>query len=170
MKSVLLVALATLVLAWAPRTFASHTLNAEQTRVAAAWLADHPDYRIAEDKDCDCDEEIRGIRTGYDGSETPVPDYHPYAVSGDFNDDHVIDFAVAVVNKRKPHDFILLVFNGPLNPDRPVPAFMDAHVDMVRTGLFYGPPSSSTNRLLMGPFESEGLVLQPRGKTYRWHE
>jgi hypothetical protein len=166
MKSVLLGALATLAVVVPPRMFAAYNLNAEQTRIAAAWLAIHPAYRVAEDKDCDCDEDIREVRTG----DVAVPYYHPYTVSGDFNDDHVIDFAVAVINKRNPHDFILLVFNGPLHPDRPAPTFIHANVDLVRTGLFYGPPSSSKNRLLMGRFWSEGLVLQPRGKTYHWDE
>ena len=149
------------------RTFASYTLNAEQQKSAAAWLANHPAYRLAEDRGCNCDEEIRGIRTGYGGSETPVPDYHPYIASGDFNGDSVIDFAVVVVNRQSPRDFTLLVFNGPLRSKRPLPAFIESHIDMTAAGLFYGPPSGSPNRLLIGPFESEGQVLEPHGKTYR---
>jgi hypothetical protein len=167
MKSFIHVALAAFALMGSPCVFASYTLNAVQKAVVAAWLSSHPDFRIAEDKDCDCDENIRAIRSACEDCAAPVPDYHPYTVSGDLNGDRVIDFAVVVLNKRIPHDFTLLVFNGPLNPKRPLPAFIKSHMDMTRTGLFYGPPGGSRFRLLIGLFDSDGQVLQPYGKTYR---
>jgi hypothetical protein len=102
--------------------------------------------------------------------EKPIPDYHPYVASGDFNGDGAPDCAVIVINTRKPHDFTLLVFNGPVDTPHPIAAFVYAHHDLTRTGLFYGPPRPKPYRLLIGPFESEGLVLQPRGKTYRLEE
>jgi hypothetical protein len=124
---------------------------------------------MANDHDCSCDEDIQTMRSGSDG-EKPVPDYHPYIASGDFNGDGAIDFAVMVIGTRKPHDFTMLVFNGPVDVAHPVPAFVNPHRDLTRTGLFYGPPRPKPYRLLLGPFASEGLVLQPRGKTYRLEE
>jgi len=150
--------------------FASHTLNPEQKSVIAAWLAAHPDFRMAEDRDCECDDDINTMRAGDGGEWKPVPDYHPYVASGDFNSDGISDFAVVVINKQAPPDFTLLVFNGPFDVHRPVPAFTWAHQDLKGTGLFFGPPRPKPYRLLIGPFESEGLVLQPKGKTYRLEE
>jgi hypothetical protein len=37
----------------------------------------------------------------------------------------------------------------------------------MKAGLFYGPPRPKPYRLIVGTFESEGLVLQPLGNTYR---
>jgi hypothetical protein len=149
------------------RLFASHTLDSRQMSVVTAWLSDHRGYRLASDRDCACDEDIQAMRAGSGGDWKPVPDYHPYVASGDFNGDGVTDFAVVVISTVKARDFTLLVFNGPVDAHRPVPAFVDQHRDLTRTGLFYGPPRPKPYRLLIGPFESEGLVVQPRGQTYR---
>jgi hypothetical protein len=149
--------------------FASHTLSSEQKSEVAAWLSDHPSYRLANDQDCSCGEDIQAMRAGV-GGEKPVPDYHPYVASGDFNGDGTTDCAVVVISTRKQRDFTLLVFNGPLDIGHPIAAFVYAHHDLTRTGLFFGPPRPKPYRLLIGPFESEGLVLQPRGKTYRLEE
>ena len=148
--------------------FASHTLTTEQKSVIAAWLDSNPGYRLAEDRDCLCDEDIQAMRTRNEGLGTPVPEYHPYWVTGDFNGDGTTDFAVVVIKKHAEHDFTLLVFNGPLDQKRPLPAFVDAHSDLTKTGLFYGPPRPKPYRLVLGPFESEGLILEPHGKKYRF--
>jgi hypothetical protein len=146
--------------------FASHTLDSGQRSVVAAWLNSHPGYRLANDRDCSCDEDIKGMRAGGGGVWKAIPDYHPYSVSGDFNGDGVTDFAVVVVNTRRAHDFTLLVFNGPVDVDHPVPAFVDRR-DYTRIGLAFGPPRPTPYRLVIGLFDSEGLLLQPRGNTYR---
>jgi hypothetical protein len=146
--------------------FASHTLDSGQKSVIVAWLSNHPGYRLANDRDCSCDEDIKEMRAGDGGVWKPVPDYHPYITSGDFNDDGSMDFAVVVINTRKAHDFTLLVFNGPLDVGHPVPAFVDRG-DFAGIGLAYGPPRPKPYRLIIGRFASEGLLLQPRGKTYR---
>lgn len=156
-----------IALAHCSRAFAAYTLQAEQQKTIHAWLKVHRGYRLAEDRDCNCEEELRTIRTACADCVAPVPDYHPYTVSGDLNGDNVIDFAVAIVNKRNPKDFTLLVFNGPYNSERPLPAFIESHIDMTNIGLFYGPPGGMRNRLLIGRFESEGQVLEPHGKGYR---
>jgi hypothetical protein len=77
-------------------------------------------------------------------------------VTGDFNGDGATDFAVVVIKEHAEHEFTLLVFNGPLDQKRPLPAFVDAHSDLTKTdGLFYGPPRPKPYRLVLGPFESE---------------
>ena len=161
-------AVATFPLLGVPGLSARHSLDASQNSAVTAWLNDHPGYRLARDRDCACDEDLRTIRTaGYGGKWKPIPDYHPYVVSGDFNGDGVTDFAVVVVDTRKARDFTMLVFNGPVDEQQPVPAFAYQHRDLTRARLFYGPPWPKPYRLLVDTFESEGLVLQPRGNTYR---
>lgn len=172
MKRRILLAVAVVVLlpTFALRASASHTLNADQKAVIEAWLRSHPAYRLATDADCGCDADIRTMRfDGYGGDWKPVPDYHPYIVNGDLNSDGISDFAVAVVNRsRKTRRFTILVFNGPFRSADIAPAFIEANVNLERTGFFYGPPRPKPNRLVIGEFESEGLILVPKGKTYRY--
>lgn len=155
-------------LALIPSASATHLLSTDQKKVVSAWLGKHPGYRLATDKDCACDEDLRTIRvTGYGGRWKPVPDYHPYVVSGDFNGDGEIDFAVAVVRTNAPHKFTILVFNGPITSVGDAPSFVDADSDLTGIGFFYGPPRPKPYRLVVGAFESEGYVLTPKGRTYR---
>ncbi len=165
-----LIAISALLLFGSSGPIAGQTLNPEQQTVIAAWLRAHPGYRLAGDRDCACDEDIKTMRAGSGGAWKPVPDYHPYVASGDFNGDGVTDFAVVVIRSLRPHDFTLLVFDGPLDVNQPLPAFTYAHRDLARMGLFYGPPRPKPYRLVLGPFESEGLILQPKGGTYRFQE
>lgn len=89
--------------------------------------------------------------------------------TGDFNSDGVEDFAVALVDKSQLENvFALVVFNGPLKPGAQQPAFMEAGRAFTGQGLSFGPPRPKPYRLIMGAFESEGGVLQPKGKTYTW--
>jgi hypothetical protein len=154
---------------FAGKLSASHTLNANQQRVINFWLQHHPEYRLATDNDCQCVDAIRRMRQGYGGIYKPVPDYHPYMVSGDFNGDGVLDFAVFVVNRRT-RKFKLLVFNGPFSYADVSPAFAseDGGFD-ARQAFFYGPPRPKPYRLLIGPFESDNSVLLiPNGQTYKY--
>ena len=106
--------------------------------------------------DCDCPEDIQ-----------PVPDYHPYTTTGDFNGDGVVDFAAALVNRTATaNKFALIVFNGPFGRGATSPAFLKLGLDLKGQGLFFGPPRPKPYRLLFGAFESEGAVLRPRGNTY----
>jgi len=97
-----------------------------------------------------------------------LPDYHPYVVSGDFNGDGEIDFAVAVARTNTPHIFKILVFNGPIKSVGEAPSFVDSISGLTGIGFFYGPPRPKPYRLVVGAFESEGDVLVPKGQTYRW--
>lgn len=147
--------------------FGSHTLNPSQERVLKAWLAKHPEFRVATDADCRCEDDIQQMKTG-DGKNWPaVPDYHPYSAVGDFNGDGITDFAVVVIDTSKSvKNFELLVFNGPFGPQGKTPAFSQSGLE--GDALFFGPPRPKPYRLVVGPFESDNsAILVPHGRTYR---
>ncbi len=152
--------------------WAGHTLTMQEQRVLQNWLVKHPEYRIATDKDCDCADDIKRMKAGYGGDWKPVPDYCPYAATGDFNGDGVEDFAVVVIDRSKQENkFVLLVFNGPFKPETDSPAFMKAGLNLKYQGLFYGPPRPKPYRLLVGAFESDsGSILVPHGRSYRFSD
>jgi hypothetical protein len=118
-----------------------HTLTAQEQKVLEGWLARHAEFRIATDEDCDCADDIKQMRAGAGGAWKPVPDYHPYIATGDFNGDGAEDFAVVVVERSKQeNNFALIVFNGPFKSETASPAFMQSGLDLKYQGLFYGPP------------------------------
>jgi hypothetical protein len=104
------------------------------------------------------------------GAWKPVPNYHPYYIEGDFNGDGSKDFAVVVIAPiRSAKRFVLLVFNGPFtSSDIHSPAFISEPMDLTESGLFFGSPRPKPYRLLVGGFESEGMLLLPKGKGYVW--
>lgn len=146
-----------------------HTLTAQEQTVLKGWLAQHSQYRLATDKDCDCAGDIEQMKTGYGGLSKPVRDYHPYVATGDFNGDGVEDFAVVLIDRaKKEKNFVLIVFNGPFKSDTASPAFMESGLDLKYSGLVYGPPRPKPYRLVLGPFESDsGVLLAPHGRSYR---
>ncbi len=160
----LMVCLVLSVSAWG-----DHTLTAMEQRVLKGWLARHPGYRLATDEDCECGGDIEQMRTGYGGETKPVPHYHPYTATGDFNADGVEDFAVVLIDRsKKEKNFALAVFNGPFESETLSPAFFRSGMDLKYSGLFYGPPRPKPYRLLLGPFESDsGVLLIPHGRSYR---
>jgi len=109
------------------------------------------------------------MKAGDGGIWRPVPDYHPYVATGDFNGDGVRDFAAVVIDKTKSaHQFTLLVFNGPFDSSTVVPAFVASDLDLKYMGLSFGPPRPKPYRLIMGGFESDNTsMLVPHGKTYQ---
>jgi hypothetical protein len=148
---------------------AAHTLNPKEEQTVEAWLRRHSGFRQATDADCGCERDIQLMRTGSGGIWKPVPDYHPYLATGDFNGDGNRDLAVVVVDTAKRrHNFTLLVFNGPVDSADPTPTFVCSNLDLIGSGLFYGSPRPKPFRLVLGRFESEGRVLVPRGRTYRF--
>lgn len=154
------------------RACAGHTLSSEEQQVVKTWLAHHPNFRQAVDADCDCAGDIQQMRAGSGGVWKPVPDYHPYVATGDFNGDGLEDFAVVVIDRTKQDkNSALLVFNGPFRSPAPLPAFMESGMNLKYTGLFYGPPRPKPYRLLVGPFESDsGGLLVPHGRGYKWDD
>jgi hypothetical protein len=150
---------------------AGHTLTSTQVSVLQRWLSAHRGFRSAAISDCECAEDIAAMRKGSGGPWKPVPDYQPYAATGDFNGDGRGDFAVVVIDTSKSiqEAFRLLVFNGPFSTTlgNPTPAFEKAGLNLQGAGLFFGPPRPQPYRLLVGGFESEGMLLQPTGRSYR---
>jgi hypothetical protein len=149
--------------------WSGHTLTTQEQKVLKDWLGQHKQYRRATDQDCDCASDIENMKTGYGGKVKPIPDYHSYVATGDFNGDGVRDFAVVVIDPSKQEkNFALVVFNGPFDSGTTSPAFMRLGLDLKYSGLSYGPPRPKPYRLLLGPFESDsGVLLIPRGRTYR---
>jgi len=149
--------------------WSGHTLTAQEQKVLKGWLAQHKEYRLATDEDCDCAGDIEEMKTGYGGKVKPIPDYHPYVATGDFNGDGVRDFAVVVIDRSKQEkNFALVVFNGPFKSETASPAFMKSGLDLKYAGLSYGPPRPKPYRLLLGPFESDsGVLLIPHGRGYK---
>jgi len=140
-------------------------------QVVDTWLECHTGFRVATELDCgDCKEQIEAIRRGMGGAWKAVPNYQPYSMVGDFNGDGQKDLAIVVIapitaSKR----FQLLVFNGPFPGNQPhKPAFASEFLDLGGQGLFFGPPRPKPYRLLVGGFESEGMLLVPKGKGYAW--
>jgi hypothetical protein len=146
-----------------------HTLTSREQKVLGVWLAQHADFRVATDSDCDCAEDIQQMKTGYGGGWPAAPDYHPYVATGDFNSDGVRDFAVVVVDRSKSaQNFVLLVFNGPFDSKTAMPAFVESGLDLRNQGLSFGPPRPKPYRLVMGWFESDNTaILVPHGRTYK---
>ena len=146
------------------------TLTTEQEKVLSSWLAQHSNYRLATDADCDCADDIKQMREGYGDASAAVRDYHPYVATGDFNGDRVEDFAVALIDgKAQAGTFTLVVFNGPLSNRPSEPAFVKPDLQLLQEHLFYfGPPRPKPYRLFVGRFESDfGFTLEPSRRTYR---
>jgi hypothetical protein len=140
-------------------------------QVVQIWLKKHPGYRLAVDSDCgECTDQIQSVQQEMSEGGKGVSEYHPYTVVGDFNSDGQTDLAIVVVapiNSAKR--FKILVFNGPFRASHfHQPAFVSEFTDMKGQGLFFGGPRPKPFRLLVGGFESEGILLVPKGKGYVW--
>jgi hypothetical protein len=148
-----------------------HTLTKQEQRILDGWLSQHPTYRAATDKDCDCSDDIEQMKTGYGGNWTPYPDYHPYIATGDFNSDGVTDFAVVVIDHSQlRNNFTVLIFNGPFGSKPATPAYVESGLDLRRQGMTFGPPRPKPYRLVVGPFESDNTwILIPSGQSYKVH-
>jgi hypothetical protein len=141
-------------------------LSVEHTRVVSAWLKEEPGVRVAEDADCRCDEDLKRERTETVGSWNAKSNYHPYYVSGDFNHDGIADFAVGIIDEGVSGKFRLVIFDGPFNKGAaPQPAFVSQPLSLGEA-MFYGPPRPTPYFLVVGAFESEGMVLQPTATGY----
>jgi hypothetical protein len=130
-----------------------HTLTAHEQKILATWLERHPNFRVATEADCGCEGNIQKLKAGDGGNWTPVPDYHPYAATGDFNSDGVRDFAIVVINRSKSsQNVVLLVFNGHSGSKAASPPFVKSGLGL-QDHLFFGPPRPKPYRLVIGPFE-----------------
>ncbi len=136
----------------------------EHRTVLEKWMAMNQSLRVATDQDCKCDDDIASMRRGYGGAWKANPDFHPYYVVGDFNGDGQADFAVVVIRGSTNPKRELAIFNGPFpRAATPRPAYLSGKYV---GALFFGPPRPKPWRLIVGPFESEGSLLVPKGATY----
>jgi len=130
------------------------------------WLTTNPGYRLAVDADCSCADDIERVRAGNPPVWPPIPAYHPFYVVGDFRSDGAEDVAVGVIAIKRADKFRVLIIHGkPANGPITKP-FLSEELDF-RQGLFYGPPRPKPWRLLVGPFESEGVTFEPARGGYR---
>jgi hypothetical protein len=91
----------------------------EHRLILQKWLQQRPYLRPATEQDTDSPEALKLVREGYTGK----PFQAFYAVA-DFNHDGQKDFAIGFVNRKRPKDMALAVFNGPFGKRRAsVPAF-----------------------------------------------
>jgi|SRR5579862_2992587 len=133
----------------------------------AAWLSHHPTYRLAVDADCSCADDIAHVRAGNSPEWPPLPDYHPYYTVGDFRGDGAEDVAVGVISPQHRDKFRVLIIHGAPTKGRSAQTFLSEELDL-RQGLFYGAPRPKPWRLLVGPFESDGVTLEPTPGGYKF--
>ena len=143
-----------------PDLAALASLNSQQKRSLSAWLKQYSAFRPASDNDCNCADDLKEMRQqGAWGH--PVPGFQPYLKVGDFNHDDANDFAIIAIQKSDPSKRRFLVFNGPFS-GRTKPPVLNQDVSP-RTAIFYDPPE---HPLVIGAFESEGCVIQPKNLRY----
>lgn len=140
---------------------ASH-LRPQHEAVLQKWLAHSDNWRVATLEDCNCDAETSEVR------KYQYKDFHPYYAVGDFNNNGSQDFAVVLIHRyRKERHAALAVFNGPFTTlTRKAPAYFEEGLDLAGTNLFFSGLRPNPYRLLVGPFNSHGFILQPQGKAY----
>lgn len=95
----------------------------------------------------------------------PFPDYEPFVLRADFNKDGQGDFAVLAI-RQQPNEVALLIFNGPFGKTPRHPAYVQRldWTEVTDIGLFL---SYGNHWPLVGRFESEGCVYDPKADTYR---
>ena len=143
---------------------AATTVDHDQRATLETWLKRNPQYRPATESDCDCDEDIATMRkSGPFG--TPIPDYVPYFMAGDFRKNGASAFAVLVVRTggRESGGDRLLILDGPFSAAGKQPALSKDIGSIKHVGLF---KTHGENYPLLGQFFSEGCSYAPKGQTY----
>lgn len=136
-------------------------INLQHWAVLKRWLSSKSSFRLATEKDW------KDSGLGLEGQleyakDVWGKDWHPYYAVGDFNRDGKEDFAVALISlRRSKPQLAVAVFNAPLDINNE-PVFFDESF-LITDWLYF----RTGDDLLVGPFESEGGMLQPRGKGYR---
>ena len=146
-----------------PDVAALPLLNDAEKQRLSDWLDDHPELRVPSEAECGCDDHIQRLRKAGVWSKG-IPDYHPYVTVADLNGDGIEDFAVMLADRgASAEPGVLVIFNGPSDKSGGEPALVHRRLPLTRYALFL---TTQGHRLLVGPFESEGCILEPKGATY----
>jgi hypothetical protein len=144
-------------------TAATSTLSVGQRVTLQAWLAKNPNYQLATAKDCNCDDDIRQMRKEGPWGQ-PIPDFEPFLRVGDFRQNGQSDVAAVVIDRAKnATDRLLVVFDGPNWSAQSRPAYVGKISASPGIAIFQ---THDNGRLIVGRFESEGCVYQPRQRSY----
>jgi hypothetical protein len=122
-----------------------------------AWLGSHPGYRALTDEDCACPEELKKAR-----SAAGARSYKPFRAVGDFNGDGKEDLAVGVTPAKDKARFRVLIFNDHKAHGSAERPYLSPPLNR-GVAMFFGPPAGG-KRLLVGPFQSEGVAFVPTGR------
>lgn len=167
MQAALRLAILSLVLSAAcspaknPEVEALQNLSVDQKQVLTIWLSKNEPFRPTKDQECNCNDDIKEIRQeGLWGK--PVPHYHPYLLTGDFNRDKHPDFVIVLTNKEKPGRRTLAIFNGSAGSQSSDAAFT---LEVDPSGVLY---YEQERPLSFGIGFTDNLcVLTPTGLTYK---
>jgi hypothetical protein len=151
---------------WTPITGAAPaSLDTGQRAALAAWLGRNPQFRIATAEDCDCDEDIKQVRSTGGPFGDVMENYDPALLIGDFRGNGQADFAVvmAKIAPGKPAEGLLLIFDGPFRDGAKQPAFAGNVGVLKHAALFL----NEEGYPMFGPFKGEGCIFRPAQRTYR---
>jgi hypothetical protein len=137
--------------------------NSGQRAVLTAWLNRNPQFRLATEKDCDCGDDIKQVRTNGPWGES-VPDYEPYMLVGDFRKNGQSDLAVVVTKIEASNaEGMLVIFDGPFRRANKQPAFIGSVGALAHEALFL---TQQDKIPIFGAFGSEGCVFRPDRRVY----
>jgi hypothetical protein len=136
-------------------------IRAEHREVVQNFLKLKSYLRVATFADVKNKDGLATIDNSYSESKSPY-----YAV-GDFNRDGREDFAIALVNTRKPEGFAVAVFNGPFRAGKgSVPAYYD-ETKFGTDDFLIALVDGKNNQLQIGiASDMHTVLLKPRGKRY----
>lgn len=134
-------------------------MDANHMRQVQLWLDEHSEYRLANLDDCDCADSVQLLRNGNGEAWKPQPNYQPYYVIADFDNDGAKDFAVIVRRLFGEEKALVLIFlNRKINQKKVHPiVFRVKEKSIVGIGLFLS--RTKPTKLLIGAFSSEAEVI-----------
>lgn len=140
---------------------ADPVLPAMHQKLIDAWVAKHPQYRLASLDDCRCQDGINEMRTGWGVGKARHPrqkDYLPYYLEGSFAGNP--GFAALFRNVSGPFAAKIVVFSVPQGNSRAIDYPFVSEGTLEQVGLF-----RVGTKLLVGEFGSEAEALEvPRDK------
>lgn len=133
-----------------------YVFTAQEKAAIDEFLGRHPDLRVATDHD------RRGNRSGDGDVRGLYGIYHPYFVRGDLNDDGILDFVLAFVQRNHDRNaswFSVVVFTGLGGEKGFAPgSFLEREISLARGDL-----SIDRDAILVTPDLSDDAV-----RRYRW--